>query len=193
MSAAQSRRAENVVELFDGVVEGTDSPLVPDGEYLATYLGHDVVELAQFKKAPKVFLRLRCPAPTTAGNSCRRTIDERRCPLHADDPLYRRLVEGVRASLTCRQCDGRNLRARRRHRDRAVACAVAGPCGRTHHGASAAVGDDPVCGRRGHRGATGPRRAGEDATDGCTDEPRSPEVGCSSTKEPLSGLKEYAM
>ena len=50
MSAAQSRRAENVVELFDGVVEGTDSPLVPDGEYLATYLGHDVVELAQFKE-----------------------------------------------------------------------------------------------------------------------------------------------
>jgi hypothetical protein len=59
MSAAPARRPANVVDLADGIVEGTDWPLVPDGEYLATYQGHECVELAQFKKAPKVFIRLR--------------------------------------------------------------------------------------------------------------------------------------
>jgi len=49
----------NVVPIYDGIVEGSIWPLVPDGRYLATYIDHDVVELAQFKKAAKVFIRLR--------------------------------------------------------------------------------------------------------------------------------------
>ena len=59
MSAHHTRRAENVVELADGIVEGKAWPLVPDAEYLATYQGHDCVELAQFRKAPKVFVRFK--------------------------------------------------------------------------------------------------------------------------------------
>jgi hypothetical protein len=54
-----ARRAENVVELADGIVEGIAWPLVPDAEYLATYEGHEVVEMRQFGGAPKVFVRLR--------------------------------------------------------------------------------------------------------------------------------------
>lgn len=54
-----ARRSENVVDIADGVVEGKAWPLVPDGEYLASYQGHECVELKQFRLAPKVFIRLR--------------------------------------------------------------------------------------------------------------------------------------
>ena len=61
MTAARAlaRRPENVVDLADGVVEGKAWPLVPDGEYLATYQGHECVELKQFRLAPKVFIRVK--------------------------------------------------------------------------------------------------------------------------------------
>lgn len=56
--AASASRADNVLELADGLVEGAAWPLVPDGNYLATYQGHDCLELRQFK-TPKVFIRFR--------------------------------------------------------------------------------------------------------------------------------------
>ena len=43
----------------EGVVEGKDWPLVPDAEYQAVYVGHDGVEVRQFRGAAKVFVRLR--------------------------------------------------------------------------------------------------------------------------------------
>jgi hypothetical protein len=49
----------DVIELADCIIEGVDYPLVPDGEYLATYQGHECVELRQFRGAAKVFIRLR--------------------------------------------------------------------------------------------------------------------------------------
>lgn len=53
------RNLAPVVDLHDGFVEGDAPPLVPDGEYQAVYIGHDVVELAQFHRAAKVFVRVR--------------------------------------------------------------------------------------------------------------------------------------
>lgn len=42
-----------------GCVEGPEYPLVPDGEYLAVYAGHNALSLAQFGRTPKLFLRVR--------------------------------------------------------------------------------------------------------------------------------------
>lgn len=54
-----ARRSANVVDLADGVVEGKAWPLVPDAVYLASYVDHDCLELAQFRRQPKVFIRFR--------------------------------------------------------------------------------------------------------------------------------------
>lgn len=59
MSAQPARRAANVVDLHDGIVDGKAWPLVPDGEYQATYVGHRCVEVVQFKRQAKVFIDLR--------------------------------------------------------------------------------------------------------------------------------------
>jgi hypothetical protein len=99
---ATARRAANVVELHDGIVEGKAWPLVPDGEYLATYQGHDCVELAQFRKAPKVFIRVRLyDAGEHTGKvlfrayRVRRRIDSRRFVLGAGSHLLRMLCRVV--------------------------------------------------------------------------------------------------
>lgn len=59
LSIQAVRRSTDVADLADGIVEGTDWPLVPDGQYLATYQGHECVELKQFKLTPKVFIHLK--------------------------------------------------------------------------------------------------------------------------------------
>lgn len=53
----------NVVDLADGIVEGTDWPLVPDGFYIAVYLRHVCIELREFNNAPRVFVHLRLIDP----------------------------------------------------------------------------------------------------------------------------------
>jgi hypothetical protein len=103
VSASPARRPDNVVDLADGIVEGREWPLVPDGEYLATYQGHECVELAQFRKAPKVFIRLRLfDAGEHSGKMLfrayrvRRRIDSRRFVVGRRSHLlkmYYRIVE----------------------------------------------------------------------------------------------------
>lgn len=52
-----------VVEPFADVVVDHDWPLVPEGQYKAMFIGHDVVEMLQFKvkgkPTPKLFLRFK--------------------------------------------------------------------------------------------------------------------------------------
>jgi hypothetical protein len=57
--ACAARQSANVVDMADGVVEGKAWPLVPDAEYLATYIGHRCVEIPQFKGQAKLFIDLR--------------------------------------------------------------------------------------------------------------------------------------
>ncbi len=59
MRSASARATSNVVQFADGIVEGADWPLVPDAEYLAVYQGHDCIEMASFRGAPKVFIRFK--------------------------------------------------------------------------------------------------------------------------------------
>lgn len=56
MSAPALRVVDDVPE---GLVEGQQWPLIPDGEYLATYIDHQVVELRQFANAPRVFVHFK--------------------------------------------------------------------------------------------------------------------------------------
>lgn len=58
MSAVALRSEANVHDIADGMVESEAWPLVPDGDYLAVYVGHDCINLRQFKQS-KVFLRFR--------------------------------------------------------------------------------------------------------------------------------------
>jgi len=54
----------NVVSLDDGIIEGDQWPLVPDGEYVVRFLRHDT---ATVFRTPKLFLRFEIIGPTHAG------------------------------------------------------------------------------------------------------------------------------
>jgi hypothetical protein len=54
------------VELDDGIVEGAQHPLVPEGEYVARYVRH---ETAMAFKTPKLFLHFELIGPCHEGTN----------------------------------------------------------------------------------------------------------------------------
>ena len=96
MAADPAKKPANVVALADGIVEGKAWPIVPDGEYLASYVGHDCMEVRQFRNAPKLFVRLRLyDAGEHSGKvlfrayRVRRVIDGKRFALGARSDLLK--------------------------------------------------------------------------------------------------------
>jgi hypothetical protein len=66
MSAQPARRAENVVYLHDGIVEGDDQPLIAEGTYRAVYVRSTTMLMRMFGNAPKLFLDFRIVDPGEA-------------------------------------------------------------------------------------------------------------------------------
>ena len=57
-------RSAPILEIADGIVETSrEWPRVPDGIYVARYLGHECVEMDSFGKAPRVFVHLKIIDP----------------------------------------------------------------------------------------------------------------------------------
>ena len=104
MSAPRLRVVEG--EAADGIVEGRQWPLVPDGQYLAVYVGHDVVEMQQFKRQAKVFIHLRLiDAGEYTGRVLFRAYRVRRI-------VGRRFIVGPRSDLLMMVCRILDHRAR---------------------------------------------------------------------------------
>lgn len=60
----QPQRSADVVPIEDGIVEGAQWPLVPDGEYVAKLIRH---ETANVFKTPKLFIHLELVESTHQG------------------------------------------------------------------------------------------------------------------------------
>lgn len=60
----QPQRSADVVPIEDGIVEGAQWPLVPDGEYVVRFIRH---ETATVFKTPKLFIHLELVGPTHQG------------------------------------------------------------------------------------------------------------------------------
>lgn len=83
-------------DLDDGLVEGATYPLVPAGEYLAYYVDHVCVELRQFRRSPRLFVRFRLTlAGEFTGIVLWRAYRVRRVLGR------RRFIVGPRSLLTC--------------------------------------------------------------------------------------------
>jgi hypothetical protein len=61
LHAVESDDAELVLDARD------HRPLIPEGEYKAVYVRHEVAEVRRFDKQPKLFLRLRLVDPPHVG------------------------------------------------------------------------------------------------------------------------------
>ena len=78
----------------DAVVEHDHRPLIPEGEYRAVYLRHEVVVLRRFGNAPKVFIWLRIVDPGEAfgmelyrAYRVAKALGKRRFTIHRDCEL----------------------------------------------------------------------------------------------------------
>jgi hypothetical protein len=82
------------VDLHDGVVEGSQFPLVPPGEYIARYVRH---ETAIAFTVPKLYLHFDLIGPTNAGTSLFLAFRVRR--LIGDPQKNGRFAVGHRSEL----------------------------------------------------------------------------------------------